>query len=216
MNSPSNSFKQKFITSLPLLIISMLCVLSLSFVNNITKEKIISNKEKAALAIINDVIPLDYDNDLFADKIELVMPDGTRSTTVYRARLGNQPVAVGLMPVTTKGYNGNIDLLIGISYEGLLTGVKILQHNETEGFGEQAHQDKSNWLQKFNNFSLIKQKEQWAIKKDGGKFDQLSGATITSRSIINSVYKTLKFYTENRDIFIYTNSANFSNSQLEN
>jgi H+/Na+-translocating ferredoxin:NAD+ oxidoreductase subunit G len=205
MNSETNSFKQKLITLLPLLIISMLCVITLFVVNEITKDKIKVNKQKAALAIINEVLPLEYDNDLFNDKIELAVPTNISNTgniSVYRARLSNQPVAVSMMPITTKGYSGTISLVVGIRYDGTLIGVRILQHKETEGFGDQAHQDKTDWLQGFNNRSIaILSEDQWAIKKDDGEFDQLSGATITSRSIINIIYQTLEYYLENQDKF---------------
>lgn len=205
MNSETSSYKQKFTTLLPLLIISVTCVIAIFVVNEITKGKIEINKQKAALTIINEVLPLEYDNDLFTDNINLEVPDkinNTGSVTVYRARLNNQPVAVSLMPIITKGYNGNISLIIGIRYDGTLTGIRVLQHNETEGFGDQVHQDKTDWLQIFNNTSISALPEtQWAIKKDDGEFDQLSGATITSRSIINIIYKTLEYYLENQDKF---------------
>ncbi len=205
MNSETNSFKQKLIKLLPLLLISIVGVTALFVVNEFTKDKIKLNKQIAALAIINEVLPLEYDNDLFTDKIKLDVSDkinNTGSISVYRARLNNQPVAVSLMPVITKGYNGNISLIIGIRYDGALTGIRVLQHNETEGFGGQVHQDKTNWLQNFNNTSIFALPEKkWAIKNDGGEFDQLSGATITSRSIINIIYKTLEYYLEYRDKF---------------
>ncbi len=205
MNSETNSFKQKFNALLPLLIISVTCVIAIFVVNEITKDKIEINEQKAALAVITEVLPIEYDNDLLTDNINIEVPDkinNTGSITVYRARLNNQPVAVSLMPVITKGYNGNISLIIGIRYDGALTGIKVLQHNETEGFGDQMHQDKSDWLQIFNNTSISAlPEEQWAIKKDDGEFDQLSGATITSRSIISIIYKTLNYYLENQDKF---------------
>ena len=166
MNSATNSFKQKLITLLPLIIISVICVIGIFVVNEVTKDKITSNKQKAALAIINEVLPVEYDNDLFTDKIKLKVPvkiNNTGNITVYRARLDNQPVAVSLMPVITKGYNGDISLIIGIHYDGTLAGVRILQDNETEGFGDQAHQDKTGWLQNFNNTSLaiLPEKKWW-------------------------------------------------------
>ena len=208
MNSETSSFKQKLIKLLPLLIISSVCVTALFVVNELTKDKIKLNKQKAALAIINKVLPLEYDNDLFNDKIELVVPTNISNTgniSVYRARLNNQPVAVSLMPITSKGYSGTISLVVGIRYDGTLMGVRIVQHKEIDGFGDQAHQDNTDWLQIFNNSSVTSIAEkQWAIKKDGGEFDQLSGATITSRSIINIIYQTLEYYSEHRDIFYET------------
>ncbi len=205
MSSETSSVKQKFNALLPLLIISVTCVIVIFIVNLITKDKIEINKEKAALAIISEVLPLEYDNDLFTDSIHLDVPDkinNTGSITVYRARLKNQPVAISLMPVIAKGYSGNISLIVGIRYDGAITGIKVLQHNETEGFGDQVHQDKTDWLQSFYNTSISALAEKkWAIRKDDGEFDQLSGATITSRSIINIIYKTLEYYLENQDKF---------------
>lgn len=195
---------QKLKSILPLTIATIICFIALVVVNHFTKEKININKEQAALAVINDVLSVEYDNNLFQDKIDIDVPayiNNTNKISVYRARLNNQPVAVSLMPVITKGYNGSLSLVIGISYDGKLTGIKILQHNETKGFGDQAHQDNSNWLLGFNGYSLETPKKSWAIKKDEGEFDQLSGATITSRSIITILYKTLEYYSENRDKF---------------
>jgi len=182
----------------------ILSLIAIVVVHNLTKDKISINKEQAALTVINEVIPVKYDNDLFQDKITIDVPayiNHTKTITVYRARLNNEPVAISLMPIISKGYNGNISLVIGIAYNGDLMEVRIINHNETEGFGDQAHQDNSKWLFGFNGYSLETAEEKWAIKKDGGEFDQLSGATITSRSIINIIYKTLKYYSKNRDKF---------------
>lgn len=196
--------KQKLKSILPLTITSLVCFIIIVVVHHLTKDKININKEQAELAIINEVLSIEYDNDLFQDKIDIDIPsyiNNTNKIAIYRARLNNQPVAVSLMPVISKGYNGSISLVIGINYEGELTGIKILKHNETVGFGDQAHQDNSNWLLDFKGYSLVTAKKKWAIKKDKGEFDQLSGATITSRSIINILYKTLEYYSENRDKF---------------
>ncbi len=197
--------KQKLLSILPLTITSLVCFIFIVIVHNITKDKISINKERAALAVINEVIPVKYDNDLFKDKIKIDVPgyiNYTNNITVYRARVNNQPVAISLIPVITKGYNGNINLIIGMTYDGTLTGVRILQQSETAGFGDKAHQDKSNWILGFNNYTFEGlPEEKWAVKKDGGEFDQISGATITSRSIINIVYKVLEYYSENRDKF---------------
>lgn len=205
MNSNSHSYKQKLIAITPLLLTSLVCVFFIVLIHQLTKEKITENRQRAALTIINDVMPANYDNDIFNDNIKIDVPtyiNNTNSITAYRARLNNQPVAVSLMPVMTKGYNGSISLIIGIAYDGTLNGVRIISHHETEGFGDKAHQDKSDWLLQFNNHNIeTSAKDKWAIKKDDGEFDQLSGATITSRSIINIIYKTLEYYTENRDKF---------------
>lgn len=195
--------KQKLLSILPLIVTSLVCFIFIVIVHNVTKDKITINKERAALAIIDEVIPLEYNNDLFKDKVNIDVPSHinyTNNITAYRARYNNQPVAISLMPVISKGYNGNISLVIGIAYDGTLMGVRIIRHNETEGFGDKAHQDKTDWILGFNNHTFEGlPEEKWAVKKDGGEFDQLSGATITSRGIIGIVYKVLKYYSENRD-----------------
>jgi H+/Na+-translocating ferredoxin:NAD+ oxidoreductase subunit G len=196
--------KQKLISALPLTITSLVCLIVIVVVHNLTKDKISLNEERAAIAVVGEVITDEYDNDLLQDKIEIDVPPYINSSnmiTAYRARKNNKPVAISLMPVMTKGYNGSLSLVIGISYDGTLTGIKILQHNETKGFGDQAHQDNSNWLLGFQGYSLDTPKNKWAIKKEDGEFDQLTGATITSRSIINILYKTLEYYSANRDKF---------------
>jgi len=196
--------KQTLMSAIPLTITSLVCLLLIVVMHILTKDKISINKERAALAVINEVIPVEYDNDLFHDKITINVPvyiNNTNRITVYRARVNNQPVAISLMPINSKGYNGNISLVIGISYEGNLLGIRIINHNETAGFGDQAHQDNSDWLLGFKGYSLATAEKKWAIKKDEGEFDQLSGATITSRSIINIIYKTLEYYSENREKF---------------
>jgi len=195
--------KHKFLSILPLMITSLVCFIFIVIVHNMTKDKISINKERATLAVINEVISVKYDNDLFNDNIIVAVPDHislTNNITAYRARINNQPVAISLMPVVTKGYNGNISLVIGITFDGTLTGVRILKHQETEGFGDKAHQDKSDWLLGFNNHTLEGfTKVKSALKKDDSEIDQLSGATITSRCIIDIVYKVLEYYSENRD-----------------
>lgn len=197
--------KQNLWSVLPLFIISLVCFILIVIVHNSSKEKIAINKERAALAVINEVITVKYDNDLFNDHVKVDVPayiNNTKSITAYRVRQNNQAVAIILMPIITKGYNGSISLVIGIAYDGTLMGVRILQHNETAGFGDKAHQDKSDWLLGFNKQSFTGlPEEKWAVKKDGGEFDQLSGATITSRSIINIIYKTLEYYSEHWDTF---------------
>lgn len=196
--------KQKLKSILPLTITCVICFIVITVVHHLSKEKIKLNKEQAELAVINEVLSVNYNNNLFQDKKTIDVPayiNNSNKITVYRARLNKQAVAISLMPVISKGYNGNLSLVVGISYDGKLSGIKILHHNETEGFGDQAHQDNSDWLLMLNEQSLEITKKNWAIKKDGGQFDQLSGATITSRSIITTIYKTLEYYSENREQF---------------
>ena len=199
------SFKDRLFTLLPLFLVTLICVGLVSFVNQLTKDKIQENKQRADLSIIKDVILDNYDNDLLLDKIALDVPafiNKTKTVSVYRARLNNQPVGVALMPITTKGYNGEIKLLVGIAYDGSIRGIKVISHHETEGFGDQVHQDNTDWLTIFSKKNIETTPEKkWALKKDGGEFDQLSGATITSRSVVNAIYPLLSYYSEHKNDF---------------
>ena len=171
--SPAKTFKEKLFTSLPLILVTLVCVVLISVVHHFTKDKIQENKQRAALSVIKEVILDGYDNDLLMDKIEIEVPatiNQSKTITAYRARLNNEPIGVALMPVTTKGYNGEINLVVGIAYNGSILGIKVINHQETKGFGDQVHQDKSDWLTQFTGKSMDTTPEKkWTFKKDDGE-----------------------------------------------
>lgn len=188
---------------IPLVLLAMACAALLYISNELTQEKITANARALQLGIINSVMPLPYNNQLYDDFIEVFEPayfGNTETVILFRARMDDQPVGVALMPVIAKGYNSNIQLLIGIAFDGALLAVRTIKHNETEGLGDQIDQDKSAWINRFSGLSLDNTLlEDWSVKSDGGNFDQLSGATITSRGVINAVRKSLEYYKLNRD-----------------
>lgn len=188
---------------LPLIILAGLCAIVLSITHELTHERISENIKIEKLQVIRAVMPPDFDNDIYDDVKVINYSDdsGNRlTTTVYRARRSGQPVGVVFMPIPAKGYNGTIHLSIGIHHDGTLSGVRVLKHQETEGLGGNVHQDKSDWLNNFANQSFeITPMESWAIKDEAGVFDQLSGATITSRGVINAVRNSLELYMAERD-----------------
>ena len=169
-----------------------------------THDKIIENERQALLNAINAVISHDdYDNDILTDTI--IVPKnkqlGTKEpTTAYRARLNNQPVATILTAIAPNGYNGQIKLLIGIYVDGTLSGVRVINHKETPGLGDKINEKKSNWILKFKGLSLTNPHEKkWLVKKDGGEFDQFTGATITPRAVVTAVKKALQYFDQHRD-----------------
>ena len=122
------------------------------------------------------------------------------ATYVYRARNGETPVGLIFSPVQARGYNGIMELAVGIQYDGTLAGVRILQHRETPGLGDQVHQDNSPWILGFNGRSLANTpQENWAVKTDGGAFDHISGATSSQRALIRAVEHTLNYYAANQE-----------------
>jgi len=170
---------------------------------DITKNQIAENQKQAVLKQLNALISKDlYDNDLLNDKIEITDVENLGTTapvTFYRARKHHQPQAILLMPIAPDGYGGSIQLLVGITIEGTLLGVRVLSHQETPGLGDGIEEKKSPWIYHFNGLSLEYPKlEQWAVKKDGGIFDQFTGATITPRAIVKAVRKSLVFFEQHR------------------
>jgi electron transport complex protein RnfG len=125
---------------------------------------------------------------------------GAESTVVYRGRMGDEPVAAVLTPVVPDGYSGPIKLLVAVHRDGVVGGVRVISHKETPGLGDRIETEKSDWVLGFSGKSLSNpQAERWRVKRDGGVFDQFTGATITPRAIVTAVKKTLQFVQQNGD-----------------
>ncbi len=169
-----------------------------------TYQQIKANERAYLLRTLNVLIPYQqYDNDLFTD-IREVQNEALLGTDepvmIYRARQAGQPIAAVLTPVAPDGYNGHIRLLVGINYEGILIGVRVLSHKETPGLGDNIDMRRSNWILGFNGRSLIHPDESgWKVKRDGGIFDQFTSATITARAVVKALHNTLLFFKQSRD-----------------
>jgi electron transport complex protein RnfG len=201
----SNSLKQIVSKMSGLLFLfTAVGVAVVAFSYDITKSQIADNQKKTLLKQLNSLISTDlYDNDLLADKIEITDKENLGTTspvTFYRARKQNQPQAILFMPVAPDGYGGSIQLLVGITIEGTLLGVRVLSHQETPGLGDLIEEKRSPWIYSFNGFSLeYPPLEKWNVKKDGGIFDQFTGATITPRAIVKAVKKSLVFFQNKKE-----------------
>ncbi len=164
-----------------------------------TRARIAENERQALLKKLHAILPEDrYDNDLLADTLQVTDPQflGTdEPVTVYRARKGGRPVAVLFTVVAPDGYGGPIKLLVGINADGTLAGVRVLSHKETPGLGDAIDEARSDWILGFTGLSLRHPPpEKWKVKKDGGAFDQFTGATITPRAVVKAVFRALQYY----------------------
>jgi len=162
-----------------------------------TKERIAHNERLSLLRKLHAMVPPEsVDNDMIADRIEVRDKGllGADVTTVYRGRRGGEPVAAVLTPVVPDGYSGPIKLLVAVRQDGSLGGVRVVTHKETPGLGDKVEEEKSDWILGFEGKSLENPPiGEWAVKRDGGYFDQFTGATITPRSIVKAVKNTLLF-----------------------
>lgn len=147
--------------------------------------------------------PETHDNQLLEDTIRVRDAHylGTEGpVTVYRARRDGEPAGVAFRVVAPEGYSGSIHLLVAIAADGDLQGARVLRHNETPGLGDQIEATKSDWLRQFAGRSLgAPPKEDWKVTKDGGQFEAVTGATITSRAVVKALRRALRFYQLRRD-----------------
>jgi len=169
-----------------------------------TKERIAENEKAFLLRTLNEMIPPEaYNNDIYEDKIVVHYKPllGTdEGMTIYRARMNGRPVAAVMTTVAPDGYSGSIKMLVAVDLAGQIGGVRILSHRETPGLGDAIEADRSSWIERFYGHSLYAPDAQgWKVKKDGGIFDQFTGATITPRAVVNAVHKSLIFYYLNRE-----------------
>lgn len=176
-----------------------LSVVLLLAVKQLTDSPIADAERTTLLNTFNQVLPPElYDNDPLKDTLQITDPSllvqlGTLSpVTVYRARQNGQPAGLLLTSIAPNGYSGNIALLVGVLADGRISGVRVLKHQETPGLGDKIEIHKSPWILDFNGRNLRKDNvPRWAVKKDGGDFDQFTGATITPRAVVQAVKKTL-------------------------
>ena len=170
-----------------------------------TGAAIAENERQVLLRNLYALLPRDQlDNDIATDTLELPASTllGTDDVSnVYRARMLGEPVAAIFNSVAPNGYNGKIHLLVGVYIDGRLAGVRVVKHAETPGLGDAVEIRKSPWIKDFAGKSLDNpSQERWLVKRDGGDFDQFTGATITPRAVVAAVRNTLLYYQQNADM----------------
>jgi len=174
-----------------------------AFTYKATQGKIAEAERDALLRSLHSVVkPEEHDNELFSDLKLVTSPrllGSKKPMPVFRARKNGDPVAVILTAIAPDGYNGDIKLLIGVYYDGTLSGVRVLTHRETPGLGDAMETRRSDWILGFNDLSIDKPDiKQWKVKRDGGYFDQFTGATITPRAIVKAVHNALEYYGQHK------------------
>lgn len=173
-----------------------------AFVHDHTKARIAANERAYLLRELNEILPQSaYDNDILSDTLSLHDPAlGPDPTTAYLAWQSGRPVAVVFTVTAPDGYNGTIKMLVGIHYDGTLAGVRVVSHHETPGLGDRVDTRHSEWILGFRGRSLgDPPRDRWAVRRDGGDFDQFTGATITPRAVVGAVKRALLYFSQHRD-----------------
>ena len=184
-------------------LIAVLGTALLATVNALTHERILEQDRLRVLQQFNALVPTtSYNNDLLTDRIDIRDEAFFRHpapVAVYRARMDDKPVAVLMTITAPDGYNGDIRLLTAIDTTGKVLGVRVVSHRETPGLGDPIEIERSDWILGFTDKSLRTPREKgWAVKRDGGEFDQFTGATISPRAVVKAVHSTLLYFEANQ------------------
>lgn len=191
-------------SGLTLAAIAAICTALVAFTYRITDERIAANRQTwLEESLAPALAGVSYDSGILSSKVTIPAPHdlpGSTDALVYRIYAGAAPVAVLFAVSARDGYAGPIRLLVGIDMDGRVTGVRVLEHRETPGLGDLVEPSKSDWAMQFAGRSLgDPQASGWQIRRDGGDFDQLTGASVTPRAIVKAVRQTLEYFAANRD-----------------
>ncbi|WP_373818585.1 electron transport complex subunit RsxG [Glaesserella sp.] len=164
----------------------------------LTKSRIDYVTAQQQRALLLEVVPQNYfDNDLLATCKVVDLAEAKFLNKIYIAKKSEKVTAYAIQATAPDGYSGNIVLLTGIQPNGTVLGVRTLAHKETPGLGDKIETRISDWIYAFSGQQFsVENESQWAVKKDGGQFDQFTGATITPRAVVNNVRQSAKWVIE--------------------
>jgi len=197
-------YRQIAITTIILLLFAMLGTAMVAYTYDQTREQIAANERATLLRKLHRLIASEsHDNVLLEDTVsvqDVALLGSETPVMVYRARKNGEPVALVIAAIAPDGYSGSIKLLVGINVDGSLSGVRVVAHRETPGLGDAIDETRSDWIRGFDGKSLhAPELERWAVRKDGGDFDQLTGATITPRAVVKAVRNALLYYRDHQE-----------------
>ncbi|ANI29217.1 electron transporter RnfG [Yersinia entomophaga] len=166
-------------------------------VNSLTQNTIAHQAALQQKALLDQVVPAElYDNDMQGECYVVTDPalGNTAPHRLYLARKDGKPVAAAIESTAPDGYSGAIQLLVGADFQGKVLGSRVMEHHETPGLGDKIDIRISDWITRFSNQQVEgKDDKRWAVIKDGGTFDQFTGATITPRAVVRAVKNTALF-----------------------
>ncbi len=191
-------------TGLTLAMIAAICTALVAATFQGTRDRIAAN-EKALLeqSLEPALAGVFYDSGVSESRVVIEPPHdlpGNGPAIIYRVFAEDIPVAALFVVTARDGYSGPIRILLGVEADGTVTGLRILEHRETPGLGDKIEVTRSDWVRQFEGRSLADPlPDGWAVKVDGGQFDQLTGASVTPRAVIKAVRETLLYFDAHRD-----------------
>ena len=189
-------------SGLTLAAIAAICTALVAFTYQLTDERIAMNEqawlEQSLQPALSGVF---FDSGISESVVTIPAPHtlpGSDDAIIYRVYSGESPVAALFVVSARDGYAGAIKMLVGVDIKGKVTGVHVLAHRETPGLGDRIESDKTDWVRQFDGRSLGEPVVgNWKIKRDGGEFDQLTGASVTPRAVVKAIRETLEYFDAN-------------------
>ncbi|MEI8599514.1 electron transport complex subunit RsxG [Vibrio sp. M60_M31a] len=168
----------------------------------LTEDQIKQQERKQLLSVLNQVIPESmHDNALTQACTMVSSPElGAYAMPAYIATKNGEPTAIAIESIAPDGYNGEIKVITGIDSEGKILGTRVLSQKETPGLGDKIDLRVSDWILSFTGKEVTEANwNSWRVRKDGGDFDQFTGATITPRAVVKVVRNTVNYVNNTRD-----------------
>ena len=190
-------------SGLTLAVIAAICTSLVAATYHLTADRIAAN-DKALLeqSLHPALSDLFYDSGVSESRLVLAPPHelpGSEEALIYRVYANDKPVAALFVVTARDGFSGPIRILVGADMQGVVTGIRILRHRETPGLGDEIEASRSDWVHQFQGRSIGDPSVgDWAIRRDGGSFDQLTGASVTPRAVIKAMRDTLIYFEANR------------------
>lgn len=177
------------LTTIALLVSSLLVAIRV-----MTSERIVANQRQQQQQLLEQLLPgINRDTLPFANPMHIA-DEQHGSAIAYPVIDKGATKAIVLVTDTEDGYNGRIELMIAVHADLTIAGVRVTHHLETPGLGDDIDHRKSNWIHQFAGKSLNDpHSEEWTVQKDGGQFDQFTGATITPRAVVHAIKRALMF-----------------------
>lgn len=189
-------------SGLTLAVIAAICTALVAFTYQITDERIAMNEQAWLEQSLQPALSgVSFDSGVSESVVTIPAPHtlpGSDDAIIYRVYSGESPVAALFVVSARDGYAGAIKMLVGVDIKGKVTGVHVLAHRETPGLGDRIESDKTDWVRQFDGRSLGEPVVgNWKIKRDGGEFDQLTGASVTPRAVVKAIRETLEYFDAN-------------------
>ena len=190
-------------TGMTLACCAALAIAALSLVHQLTRERLEAARQQWLVQGLAAVLPAGpYDEDPVSTRRLIVAPElgSAQPLPLYTVYREQEPLAAVLSVVAPDGYNGDIRLLLGLRPDGRIIGARVTEHRETPGLGDDIDSARSDWITQFSGRSLTNDADgAWAVKKRGGSFDALTGATITPQAIVTAIHRALQWYQHHRN-----------------